>query len=364
MAGDNLNVYELLAKKLDAVPPGFPRSEDGHSEVRLLRWIFEPVEAEVMLGVSPEPETAQTIAERLTKPVAEVETILNLLYSHGCLLRVVVDGQARYNMTPMIPGLQEPQFWRQDKTPEEIRQFAELWEDYYPTFVAVGSYGPAVGRIVPISQAIEAIGASHPLEDVHALVEQAKSVVAVPCPCRDERRLTGHACSHSSQVCLLLSTVDGLQLQSMDVGKVLTKEEAHRILEECAAEGLIHETFNAGNAPAYFICNCCSCCCVLLRAAKEFNMPHMVVSDFTASISQPDCVACGICADKRCKMDAIEEVAGEYCVIAARCIGCGVCVIGCPTKAIRLTRKSVTEPLPASMPEWAMQRMSNRPDTM
>ena len=43
----SMDVYERLARKLDGLPNGFPRTEIG-VELKLLRKIFHPEEAEVL----------------------------------------------------------------------------------------------------------------------------------------------------------------------------------------------------------------------------------------------------------------------------------------------------------------------------
>ena len=368
MNGDKQNVYELLAKKLEATPPGLPPTEDGQLEVSLLRWIFEQEEAEVALAVLPIPETAETIAARMNKPVAEVAAILNTMVSKSCLLPHTVDDQTHYSLLPMMPGLEEVQYWRHDKTLEEKRQFEVMWEDYYRTFMKIGSYGPATVRIVPVSVAVEATTKSHLLEDVHGMVDAALTVSLIPCVCREKRHLLdGSNCNHaqSSPACLLLTNTEGVDVTKWSSEyKPITKEDAHRIIDKTEEEGLIHSTMNLianeNDPPTInFLCNCCSCCCVLLRAKKEFHVPNMVTSDFVACIDQDECNSCGVCADERCLMDAIDEDSGDYSVVAERCIGCGVCIVTCPMDAITLNRKPEANP-PGSLMEWAIQRETNR----
>jgi len=52
---------------------------------------------------------------------------------------------------------------------------------------------------------------------------------------------------------------------------------------------------------------------------------------------------------------------GSSVVDRAKCIGCGVCVIGCPTKAIELVPVSEEEwfHVPNSMVEWEEMRLLN-----
>ncbi len=81
-----------------------------------------------------------------------------------------------------------------------------------------------------------------------------------------------------------------------------------------------------------------------------------------AQIDQDACIACGICRDERCPMDAIVEEDGEFRVLKNRCIGCGVCIITCPSKAITLIERPVQErdPIALDITEWGKMRMTNR----
>ena len=68
------DVYQRLAKKLDELPNGFPSTESG-VELKILRKIFTPEEAEMTLKMRPIPETVEAIAERLGKSVDEMQAI-------------------------------------------------------------------------------------------------------------------------------------------------------------------------------------------------------------------------------------------------------------------------------------------------
>jgi len=128
-------------------------------------------------------------------------------------------------------------------------------------------------------------------------------------------------------------------------------------------EGLVHTTYNIMNVPGGFLCSCCSCSCAMIRALKEFKAPYMIAkSNYMAQIDQDACIACGICRDERCPMDAIVEEDGEFRVLKNRCIGCGVCIITCPSKAITLIERPVQErdPIASDITEWGKMRMKNR----
>ena len=64
------DLYERLAKHLDGLPAGFPRTESG-VELRILRRVFTPEDAELALHLTLIPEGARVIARRAKIPVKE-----------------------------------------------------------------------------------------------------------------------------------------------------------------------------------------------------------------------------------------------------------------------------------------------------
>jgi len=130
-------------------------------------------------------------------------------------------------------------------------------------------------------------------------------------------------------------------------GRVISREEMKRKLREFEALGLVHQVNNSRDKLS-FICNCCSCCCELLRARNQLANPHvMSASGFLPRVDAARCTGCGACAQERCPTGALEIHAETAVLRAGRCIGCGLCVSGCPEKAIRLFRRAdAPEPAP------------------
>ena len=86
------DMYKQLAEKLDRLPNGFPPSADG-VELKILRKIFEPEEAEMALKLKPRPETVNAIAERLNAPVEEVGPLLDRMARKGQIGSVKQGGE-------------------------------------------------------------------------------------------------------------------------------------------------------------------------------------------------------------------------------------------------------------------------------
>jgi Pyruvate/2-oxoacid:ferredoxin oxidoreductase delta subunit len=349
------DVYKRLAKKLDELPNGYPETESG-IELKILQKIFSPEEAEMALQIKPIPETVEVIAERLGKPVPDMQAILDDMAKKGQIGAFKMFDQQLFMFFPFAIGIYEFQLNRMDK------DLAHMVEEYAPNLAkSLGGAAPALTRVVPVSTEIKADLLVHRYEDVRRLIGEAKSYQLLECICRKERALEGRPCKHSSEVCLGISPEEGA-FEKYPLGKVISKEEALRVIDKAEDEGLVHCTYNVQEGQM-FICNCCDCCCGILRGVKEFKAPHMLAkSHFIAAIDQETCVQCGVCADERCPMEAIVEKEGVYEVLADRCIGCGVCAPTCPEEAITLVRKPETEheEPPANLIEWNVQRAANR----
>jgi electron transport complex protein RnfB len=349
------DVYRRLAEKLDGLPNGFPATESG-VELKILQKIFTPEDAELALKIRPFPETAAQIGERLGKSVDETELILHKMVRKGQIGSASMNGQQFYLFFPFVFGIWEFQQPRLD------RELAELMEEYGPSLMGtLGHYAPAVMRVVPVNIQIDGQHQVRPYEDLRSTLEKAKSFQLMDCICKKERGLMGEPCKHPMEVCMAFSNHEGA-FDKFPLGKVISREEALAVVEKCDQEGLVHMTYNVQN-DQMFVCNCCSCCCGVIRAMRDYNAPHvMAKSNYHAAINQETCAACGVCADERCPVKAIAEKDGGYEVQQDRCIGCGVCVPTCPTDSVTLVRKpeDVHEIPPDHLMDWYFKRAASR----
>jgi Na+-translocating ferredoxin:NAD+ oxidoreductase subunit B len=349
------DVYRLLAKRLDQLPNGFPATQTG-VELRILQKIFAPEEAEMALKMKPIPETTEAISERLGVDASAMQTILDTMVGKGQIASTKMYGNQVYMMVPFIFGIYEFQLNRLDK------ELADLVAEYAPRLMGVlGGFEPALSRVVPVNAQIQGKHEVQRYEDVRAVLEKAKSFQLMECICRKERALHGRPCKHPTEVCLGLSNHEDA-FSRYPMGKVISREDALRVVALAEEHGLVHTTYNVQSGQI-FMCNCCSCCCGILRGMKYFKAPHLIAgSNFRASIDPRTCQACGVCADERCPMGAIVKTESAYQVLPERCIGCGVCASTCPTESISLARKpeSEQEEPPLDLPEWFAKKADNR----
>ena len=159
---------------------------------------------------------------------------------------------------------------------------------------------------------------------------------------------------------MVFASVEGA-FQGHGPDRAITKEEALQLLRQTEEAGLIHSTGNFRDGNVY-ICNCCTCCCGIMRSVVEFDIPSTTVSsDFRAVVDADECIGCGECV-QQCQFGAL-AVPEDVCEVdVARCVGCGQCTTVCPTDAIYLERRPEDEvpPLPADHKEWLVKRAEAR----
>ncbi len=349
-------IYKKLARVLDTLPNGFPATEDG-AEIKLLKKIFEPDEAELFCRLRLTFETAEQIATRAGLPPEGLEKKLARMAVKGQVWMIELGGVRVFRMIPWAFGIYEFQLGRLD------RELAELSEAFGPAYGKQFFSGkPQLMKTVPIEETIPSQQQALPYEKVSAIIENGQSFAVNNCICKKEKGILGQPCSKPMEVCLAIAPIPGVFKDTSD-GRVITKEEAKAVIRKAEDAGLVHLTWNV-QFGHFFICNCCGCCCGPLRAINELGVPagQVINSHYYAEIDQDTCAGCGLCADERCQVHAIEEADSTYRVVRQRCIGCGLCIGTCPTEAIRLVHKEVKdiEEPPLAEPDWYKERGRRR----
>jgi Pyruvate/2-oxoacid:ferredoxin oxidoreductase delta subunit len=348
----SVDVYERLAQTFDAIPNGFTRTDSG-VELKILRKIYTEEEAELTCDLKLVGEPAAQIADRLGREPESTARLLEQMRERGCIGSYGPPERRKYHLQPFVVGIFEYQLPRMD------RELAELMEEYAQQgfFKGIGNSKPAFLHTVPVEHSIHPQLEIHPYESVRELMDKATAFYTVDCICRKGQVLLGQPCDKPISNCITMSMKEHAFDHNF-MGRAVDREEAERIMQEAADAGLVHSTMNITDS-MYHFCNCCPCCCGLLRGVLEFEAPHLVArSNFWATIDPDTCEACGVCADERCPMGAISEAEDFYQVDQERCLGCGVCVTTCPTESIELVRKPEDQCIqpPKNTRDWMIQR--------
>jgi electron transport complex protein RnfB len=339
------DLYRQLAEHLDNMPGGFPATESG-VELRILRRLFTPEEAELALHLTVLPEEPARVARRLRLPEEETARRLEDMAKKGLIYRVQSkDGLLKYMAWQFVVGIWEFHVNSLD------RGLVRDMEQYIPRLLnpKVWQKAPQL-RTIPVGQSIPVEHHVMPYEIAEELVRSHKKILVAPCICRRERRIAGEGCAKPEESCLVFGSGADYYLRN-GLGRMIDQEEALRILREADKEGLVLQPSNSQRVGS--ICCCCGCCCGVLRTIKQHPRPADIISSpFRVSYNDETCQGCGTCLD-RCQMEALRLDGDKIIVDLSRCIGCGLCVTTCPTKSLTLVRKP--SPEQPEVPETMME---------
>lgn len=345
------DIFESLAEGLDRLPNGFPRTPSG-VEIQILKKIFSPEEAALAAQLGGTLEPVDEIATRLGQPVEEISKQLFKLVRRGMIIFDKQDGKPRFRLAPFVVGIYEAQLELMD------HELAHLVEAYLANGGAEGIMKPqpALHRVIPAQKAVKSEWVL-PYDDVRAILLSAKTFHIRDCICRlQQDQLNSRKCDFPLNMCVSFSDFE----RSPAPGDI-SQEEALAILGRSEEIGLVHTVSNVMKGVGY-VCNCCGCCCGILRGITEWGIENSVAyANYYAVIDAEICAGCGDCI-KRCHVHAISEGDGVSLVDRARCIGCGLCVTGCTNDVARLERKPETEIIhpPADFDTWEHERLYNR----
>jgi ferredoxin len=275
--------------------------------------------------------------------------------SRGLIDARDLGGQRAFGLIPFVVGFYESQLPRIDE------ELATLFEQYY-TESGAGLLRdtPSLHRVIPVGEAVPFQIEIFPYERASELLEGARAWGVRQCICRVQQHLVGKGCDRPVEACLVFAPVEGA-FDHSQADRVITKDEALRILRQAAEAGLVHSTGNYRSGARY-ICNCCTCCCGVLRGIAEFGIPTAAAhSAFRMVVEPARCIGCGDCVE-RCQFGAL-SVPDDLAVIdEARCMGCGQCVLACDVDALGLERRPPEEidVIPENLLDWMVKRSEAR----
>jgi Fe-S-cluster-containing hydrogenase component 2 len=330
------NIYEKLRERLDMFPQGFPKTKSG-VELKILKELFSPEEAEIMLFLRPTPEPVSVVSERMGRDESEMADILFQMSKRGLILRGTVQGYTFYLMAPWIVGIWEFQLnnLNQDNIP--------LYEKYFEEGMVPERSRSQIGgfRVIPIEREIKGSTEVQPFEKVSEIIESSHRFAVSDCICRKEAAMMGHGCDKLLESCMMFDLAADYYIEN-GLGREISKKEAHEILLKAEESGLVHHSSNHKSSKM-FICNCCGCCCKALVHVIKYNNPRAIThSNYYASVNAETCMDCETCVE-RCQVKAIQMEADVSVISKDRCIGCGLCASTCPTGSIMMVQKQTEE---------------------
>lgn len=318
----------------------------GSPESKYLPKIFEicltKEEVSVLLSL---PGTPEEVATKLSAEVPKVAAILKELFNKGFVLYKRVDDKLRYGLNNDLWDSILPDKRDFEKFGEE---FLDLWNRYHDEEL-VPSYSTHYVRVIPIEKTIPMKwGEILPYEKISEIFENAKTIAVTECACRTMSR----QCDNPTDVCLLIDEFADIFLER-GIAKRISKKEASSILALTEDLGLVHQLNNSTPEGYQFLCNCCSCCCTILRGMTILGKKGISAkSRYVSSVDSELCDGCGICAT-RCQFGAMNMAGSKAVVDKEKCFGCGLCASKCPTHAIQL--------IPVRGPEHIIDHLEKAP---
>ncbi len=336
------DIYEKLRSFLDTLPTGFPTTPTG-VELRILKKLFTPEEAELTMNLQREPEELSQIVARLGRKESELAVKLEDMAQKGLIFRVRQGEQVKYQAYQFIIGIYEFQLKTLDS------EFSRMFEEYLPYFgMSLGPIRTKQLRVIPVESAVKALPGVAPYNKIRELVRQQDLISVAECICRKEQKLLGNECKRPKETCLGFGEFARFYIDNK-MGRLITTDEAMKILDLAEESALVLSPTNARELK--YICCCCSCCCPTLKAAKLLPKSKYVISSYYQAKIDPDlCSDCGLCIE-RCQVDAIKQGDGHSEIKDEKCIGCGLCVSTCPQEAISLMARPGMEPPPKDIDE-------------
>jgi len=314
--------------------------------------LFTLEEAAVASVMTPKPATSSAIAAEMGKHEKELFPILEAMAHKGLCSSFVSGEQRFYAGSPFVPGIFEFQFMRGTKSDRD-RRLARLIHAYKAAVDK--TRGPQkitfpANRVIPVGKTIPVGSQVHTYSQVTSYLDRYDPIAVSTCFCRHEAKLMNEQddCGMPDEVCMQFGIAAQFVIER-GMGRKVSKEEASETLRKAAEAGLVHMTRNAQEID--FLCNCCSCHCMILKTALHQPKPgRALFSGFQPKFDSDLCSGCQTCLD-RCPAQALifEEKIPE--VDLDRCFGCGVCVAGCPAEAITMAEKPGMPDPPANRKE-------------
>ncbi|EKY29087.1 4Fe-4S dicluster domain-containing protein [Clostridium celatum] len=340
------SAYKSLEERLNRFPQGAPSSDTLY---KILEILFDKKEAELVAQLPIKPFSAEKAAKIWGMKIGEATKVLDKLSSKAILLDVEHDGKRSFIMPPPMAGFIEFSMMRtrgdidQKLLAELYYQYLNVEEDFIKELFY--STETKLGRVY-VQEAVLSNDSSVEILDYERashIIKTASHIGISTCYCRHKMHHVGKGCDAPMDICMTFNNT-AASLIKYEHARQVDASECLELLEVAYENNLVQCGENVRKG-VNFICNCCSCCCEAMVAAKKFGVMHPVeTTNFIAEVNKDTCVNCEKCI-KKCPVGAIKSVVINKGTPMEKtiaevdknlCLGCGVCVRNCFNNSLLL----------------------------
>lgn len=338
------DAYKSLEERINWFTQGAPATE---SLFKILQVMFTEKEAALVSQLPIRPFTLKKAAKIWHMPELQAEKLLDSLCEKGLMVDSSYEGVRRFVMPPPMIGFFEFALMRtgghidQKYLSELFHQYIFVEEDFIKDLFF--DLDTKLVRTFVQEPVLLSEKANYILDYEKAthIIEDADYIGVGLCFCRHKSMHLGIPCQQNAplETCLTFGNAARSLAEHGGYARLISKEEAKDILQMSYEYNLVQIGENVREKPM-FLCNCCSCCCEVLQAAKKFSPVQPVeTTNYIPAINGDACIGCGKC-EKICPVLAISMTDEKVPVVdRSICLGCGVCARNCHPKAIILERR-------------------------
>lgn len=332
--------YQILQRRISQKVQDNPESA---TLMKILHLLFSPEDAKLVRRLPHSLTPVTKLAKKLKIPADVMNSKLTEMAQRGVVFDMEYKGQRYVTLPPVAIGFFEFVFMRA-RPDLPMKELAHLFEQYFTEKDGATAHSFCQGqtqltRTFVMEETISRDDHSEILDWERAthIISSSSAISVGMCQCHHLAEHHGNACDKPQEVCLSFNYAAESMARN-GIARLITKDEALNILEKCKEHNLIQIGDNVQRKVS-FICNCCTCCCHLIKGIKNYNLHKGIVSsNWIMDVDLSNCKGCGKCA-KVCPVDAIsinkntEGAPKKRWAVRdeAVCLGCGLCSKICTT---------------------------------
>lgn len=346
------DAYAVLAER-----HGYVRSDRYR---RILEFLMTPQQASI---VSELPGTPEEIASKTGLTAESVRSEIDTLFTRGVVFPKNFRTRENPRFAREVYQLHDASQSILDLNlydPQTEKEFYRLWEDFceeewYPDRLAqISKIDHPPMRVIPAYRAVKDLPGLQPFEDMREILQAQELLAVCSCSCRKRRNTLGMTCEHSHDANCFQFGRGADYAGVRGTGRVLTYDEAMKLVEEIEEDGLVHNWRNDRGMAMTVMCHCCIDCCMVWHPVDTHGADigkYWAKSRFQAILNQDECIGCQNCVE-RCMFGAIEMVKVpnskklKASIDPEKCYGCGVCVLKCEPEALMMKTVRLLEHIP------------------